>query len=75
MNDLARQHGLRLSLYLFRHAFITESLVNGLDAVTVSILAGHQDTTMISRHYSHLTQKHDHMRKAANQASIPSIFD
>ena len=49
----------------FHHSGITRSLV-GLDAVTVSILAGHRDTSMISRHYAHLTQKHDHMRDAEN---------
>jgi integrase len=68
INDLARQHGLRLNLYAFRHSHITESLVNGLDAVTVSVLAGHRDTTMISRVYGHLTQKHEHMRSAARKA-------
>lgn len=69
VNRLADQKGLRLNLYAFRHSRITESLVNGLDAVTVSILAGHRDTTMISRHYAHLTQRHEHMRKAANRAT------
>ena len=69
VNQLAKEKGIRLNLYAFRHSRITESLVNGLDAVTVSILAGHRDTSMISRHYSHLTQKNDHMRNAANRAT------
>ena len=42
--------------------------VRGIDAVTVSILAGHRDTTMISRHYSHLTERHDHLSSAAKKA-------
>jgi integrase len=67
MNELARQNGIRLNLYAFRHSLITESLVSGLDAVTVSILAGHQDINMIARHYAHLNQKHSHMRDAANR--------
>jgi integrase len=50
VNELAWGHGTRLNLYAFRHSLITESLVNGLDAVTVSVLAGHRDTSMISRH-------------------------
>jgi integrase len=69
VNQMAKEIGVRLNLYAFRHSRITESLVNGLDAVTVSILAGHRDTSMISRHYAHLTQKHDHMRDAANRAT------
>jgi len=68
IRGLAREHGTRLNLYAFRHSLITESLVKGPDAVTVSVLAGHRDTTMISRHYAHLTQKHEHMRSAANRA-------
>ena len=39
-----------------------------LIAVTVSVLMGHRDTTMISRVYSHVGERHDHMRKAANRA-------
>jgi integrase len=69
VNESARQAGVRLNLYAFRHSRITEALVNGLDAVTVSVLAGHQDTTMLSRHYAHLTQKHEHLRQAARKAT------
>jgi integrase len=36
--------------------------------VTVSVLMGHRDTTMISRVYSHLTQRQEHLRQAANRA-------
>lgn len=60
--------GVKYSLYAFRHAFVTGALISGLDAVTTSVLAGHRDTTMIARHYSHLTQRPDFLRKAANQA-------
>jgi integrase len=74
IKDLAREHGIRLNLYNFRHSFITESLVNGLDAVTVSVLAGHRDTTMISRHYGHVAQKQEHMRAAANRARPASAL-
>jgi integrase len=50
-----------LSLYLFRHSWITRALASGLDAVTVSVLAGHVDTGMISKVYSHLTQLPAHL--------------
>jgi integrase len=66
---LCREHGTMYSLYLFRHAFCTQALESGkIDAVTVSILMGHRDTTMISRHYSHLTQRVEHLREAARKA-------
>ena len=39
-----------------------------LDAATVSVLMGHRDTTMISRHYSHLAQRLGHLRDAARKA-------
>jgi integrase len=67
IHRLAWEHGTKYSLYAFRHAFCTEALENGLDAVTVSVLMGHRDTTMISRVYSHLTQRQEHLRDAANR--------
>jgi hypothetical protein len=42
-------------------------LEGGLDAVTVSILMGHRDTVIISRHYAHLTERRDHLKNAAKQ--------
>lgn len=68
INRLAWEHGTKYSIYAMRHAFCTEALENGLDAVTVSVLMGHRDTTMISRVYSHVDQRHQHMRQAANRA-------
>jgi len=66
---LAKPHGTKYSLYSFRHAFCTAALESGqLDAVTVSVLMGHQDTTMISRHYSHLTERLSHLREAVRKA-------
>ena len=64
---LKKKLGVRYNLYAFRHAYITHSLVSGIDAVTVSVLVGHKSTQMISRHYSHLHQMADHMRDAANK--------
>lgn len=69
VRELCRAHGTMYSLYSFRHAFCTQALESGkIDAVTVSILMGHRDTTMISRHYSHLTQRVEHLRDAARKA-------
>jgi integrase len=67
---LKKKLGVRYSLYAFRHAFVTRALTAAnLDAVTVSVLAGHRDTSMISRHYAHLTQRPDYLREAAKRAS------
>jgi integrase len=68
VHRLAWERGTKYSLYAIRHAFCTEALENGLDAVTVSVLMGHKDTTMISRVYSHLTERTEHMREAARKA-------
>ena len=68
ISRLAWELGTKYSIYAMRHAYCTEALESGLDAVTVSVLMGHRDTAMISRVYSHLTQRNDHMRTAANQA-------
>ena len=58
----------RYSLYTFRHSWCTHALERGVDAVTVAVLMGHRDTTMISRFYSHLMQRRDHLREAVRKA-------
>lgn len=69
VNRLAWLKGDRYSLYSIRHSFCTFALSAGrLDAVTVAMLMGHRDTTMISRHYSHLAQRPEYMRDAARKA-------
>jgi integrase len=67
IHRLALQHGTMYPLYAFRHSYCTEMLVLGEDAVTVSVLMGHKDTTMISRHYAHLTQHLGHLKRAVNR--------
>lgn len=66
---LAKEHGPKYSLYTFRHSWCTLALERGLDAVTVSVLMGHRDTTMISRVYSHLMQRRDHLRDAVRRVA------
>jgi integrase len=51
-------------LTVFRHSFVHRKLTRGVDALTVSVLLGHSDTTMISRVYSHLTQAPEYLLKA-----------
>jgi integrase len=59
----------RYSLYTFRHSWCTHALERGVDAVTVAVLMGHRDTTMISRVYAHLMQRRDHLRDAVKKAA------
>jgi integrase/recombinase XerD len=66
---LAKRHVPRYSLYTFRHSWCTYALERGVDAVTVAVLMGHRDTTMISRVYSHLMQRRDHLRDAVRKAA------
>ena len=72
---LAKEHGVMYPLYAFRHSFCTEMLVKGEDAVTVSVLMGHKDTTMISRHYSHLTNMPEHLKRAVNRRAAGDASD
>ena len=46
----------RYSLYSFRHAFATHALERGVDSVTVAVLMGHSDPSMLAKVYQHLTQ-------------------
>ena len=52
----------------FRHSWTTHALTRGVDALSVSILLGHKDTSMISRYYSHLTKHPDFLREQARRA-------
>jgi integrase len=61
--------GVKYSLYAIRHSWCTAALASGkLDAVTVSVLMGHRDTQMISRHYAHLAQRSNYLAEAARMA-------
>ncbi len=59
------RYGVLHCLYEFRHGFCTRALKAGVDPVTVSVLMGHADTSMVTRVYSHVHQDNEHMRKAA----------
>lgn len=58
-----------LCAYAIRHTFCTEKLKAGVDPVTLSVLMGHRDTTMVARVYQHLeaapAHLHDALRKGA----------
>lgn len=55
--------------YVLRHTFITDALLRGVDPLTVSLLAGHRDTTMVMRVYSHLSQNDEFLSVKLKQAT------
>lgn len=51
-------------LYSFRHTWITQAMVAGVDVATVAAMAG-TSIQMIDRHYGHLRQERSHLMNAA----------
>lgn len=65
---LAKKAGIpKFSAYAFRHARATEALENGLSSDIVGELLGNSPQT-INKHYSHLSEKLNTMKEAANKA-------
>ena len=56
-------------LYNFRHTFATRMLQSGMDALTVSVLLGHSDTSMLGRVYQHLSHNPEHLVEQIRKAS------
>lgn len=69
LNREAAKRGAKYCLYAFRHTFANRLLEAGIDSLTVSTLLGHVDGTMLSRVYSHLQQKADHLLDAVNRVT------
>ncbi len=68
-NRLKTKLGVKYCLYLFRHTYATRLLESGMDAMTVSTLMGHADTSMLARVYQHLSHNPDFLLKQLNQVS------
>jgi integrase len=70
---LKRNENLKLaddvSLYLLRHAFGTNAVLNGIDVATVATLMGHASLDMVSRVYVHLAGQHEHLQDAVQRAT------
>lgn len=66
---LKQKLGTKYCLYTFRHSFATRMLQAGVDALTVSVLMGHADPSMLAKVYQHLSHSPEHLlnliRKAA----------
>jgi integrase len=63
---LCRKAGVRhLVPYGYRHTFATDALAKGVPDATVAALLGHCDTSMIHKHYSHLSSRTRLLKDAA----------
>ena len=56
------------SLYALRHAWATHALQRGVDPLTVAILMGHRDPSMLARVYQHLALNPNHLLQQARNA-------
>jgi integrase len=68
-NRLAASLVPRYSLYAFRHSFATHALERGVDSVTVAVLMGHTDPSMLAKVYQHLTQNPKFLLEQAKRAT------
>jgi integrase len=55
--------------YLLRHAFGTNAILNGVDALTVAELLGHSSLDMVRTVYVHLAEERTHLQAAAEKAA------
>ncbi len=59
----------KYSLYALRHSFATNALERGLDALTVAVLMGHKDPSMLARVYQHLSHNPERLLEQARKAT------
>lgn len=64
MRRVCERIGVKAIAYGYRHTFATEALAAGVPDATVAALLGHCDTSMIHRHYSHLSSRTQALRDA-----------
>lgn len=66
---MAKKVAPRYSLYALRHSWATNALKQGVDPLTVALLMGHKDPSMLARVYQHLSHSPEHMREQAKRAT------
>ena len=64
---LAKRIGTQYCLYHFRHTWATRALTQGIDPITVSVLMGHADGSMLGMVYQHLNQDRSHLRESVKK--------
>ena len=65
---LKKKLGTKYCLYAFRHSYATRLLQSGVDALTVAVLMGHSDTSMLGKVYQHLSHNPSHLREQLGRA-------
>lgn len=65
----AKQHAPKYCLTVIRHSWCHHALRRGIDALTVSVLMGHADPSMVAKVYSHLTHAPEFLREQARRAA------
>lgn len=68
--ERARELVPRYCLYALRHSWATNALKRGVDPLTVAILMGHQDPSMLAKVYQHLSHNPEHMLAQARRAAV-----
>jgi integrase len=63
-----RKTGIKFSLYALRHSFATHALMKGVDCITVAMLLGHADPSMLAKTYQHITQSPSYMQQQLQRA-------
>lgn len=62
-----KRAGVKAIAYGYRHTFATTCLSKSIPDATVAALLGHSSTTMLHKHYSHLTSMATTMKAAIDQ--------
>lgn len=63
----ARELAPRYSLYGLRHAWATNALQSGIDALTVAVLMGHSNPSQLACTYQHLSHNPGHLLSQARR--------
>jgi integrase len=56
-------------VYPIRHSWATRSLQRSLDPLTVAILMGHSEPSMLAKVYQHVAHDPEYMRAAVERAT------
>lgn len=67
--SIAKKTGVKVFAYAFRHSFVTDALMRGVDPITLAHIVGHKDATMIMRVYEQLGIQQEHIRAALRKAT------
>ncbi|MFO0915952.1 MAG: tyrosine-type recombinase/integrase [Pirellulales bacterium] len=74
-NQKAAQLAKGYCLYALRHSWATHALENGVDSLTVAVLMGHKDPSMLARVYQHLSHNPKHLLDQARKATASTAAD